>query len=148
MPLSHVMRGPYYYPVAGIFHVLGFILLVGPVVMFDLRILGFHRRMPVRQLASQLLPWSLAGFLLLVPAGLLMFTAHPDQYVGNGLFLFKLSVIVTAGINAAIFHFGVYRGVDQWNVELRAPLLARVHALLSICMWVTVVCCGRLLSVL
>lgn len=147
-PLSHVMRGPLYYPVAGIFHVLGFILLVGTVVMFDLRVLGFNRRMPVRQLASQLLPWSAGGVLLVLPAGLLMFSAHPEQYVDNPLFLLKLSLIALAGLNAAAFHLGAYRRVDQWNVDITAPLSARLHAVLSICLWVTVVCCGRLLSVM
>ncbi|MGI4847098.1 MAG: DUF6644 family protein [Janthinobacterium lividum] len=140
------MRGPVLYPIVVIIHVLGFVLLVGAVTMFDLRVLGFTRQLPLKQLSRLLLPWSLLGFLMIAPTGLMMFIAHPDQYIDSRIFLLKLTLIAIAGLNAAMFHVGVFQSVASWNVEVEAPLQAKVHAVLSILVWVAVICCGRLLS--
>ena len=56
-------------------HTLGFILLVGSVFFFDLRVLGIARRIPVRALARLLLPWSWAALIVILPQ-LLLALAH------------------------------------------------------------------------
>jgi hypothetical protein len=145
-PLSETMRSSLWlYPVVEIVHILGFAVLVGSVAMFDLRLLGCGRMLPVRALAGYLLPWSLGSLLLIVPAGLLMFSAQPQDFLANRVFWLKLGLIALAGVNAAAFHLGAYRSVDGWDVQ-RAPVLARLHAALSLLLWVAVICCGRLLA--
>jgi hypothetical protein len=134
------------YPVVEIFHIFGFVVLVGSVAMFDFRVLGWSRFLPVQALGRHLLPWSAASLLLIVPAGLLMFSAHPRDFVDNRVFLLKLALIATAGINALLFHLGVYRSVATWNTTLPAPLLARFHAAASLFIWMVVIGCGRLLA--
>ena len=145
--LSQLMRSdPWLYPSVEIVHIFGFAVLVGGVTLFDLRVLGFARAIPVQQLGQHLLPWSLASLALVVPAGLMMFSADPQSLVNNRVFLLKLALIVTAGINALLFHVGVYRTVVKWNMGAAAPPLARAQALLSILLWVAIVSCGRLLA--
>lgn len=134
------------YPVVEIVHILGFILLVGSIAMLDVRLLGWGRALPVRALCRMLVPWSLAGAVLVVPAGLMMFSARPDDFVNNPVFQLKLLLIVVAGINAGLFHFGVYRSAAQWDAGTRAPLPARLHAMASLALWVATVSCGRLLA--
>jgi hypothetical protein len=92
------------------------------------------------------LTWSIAALLLVVPAGLMMFSAHPHDFASNGVFILKLCLIAAAGINAALFHVGVYRSVDRWNTAVAAPGIAKIQALFSIALWVTVILCGRLLA--
>jgi len=46
---------------------------------FDLRLLGLARSVPVTALASHLLTWARAGFAVVVPTGLMMFTAHATE---------------------------------------------------------------------
>jgi hypothetical protein len=146
-PLSQAMRGdPWLYPIVEIVHIFGFAILVGGVTLFDLRVLGFARTIPVALLARHLLSWSLASLALVVPAGVLMFSADPQGLLHNQVFLLKLALIATAGLNALLFHVGVYRGVARWNVAAPAPLAARVQALLSLLLWVGIICCGRLLA--
>lgn len=145
--LSQRMRGdPWLYPSVEIIHILGFVVLVGGVTLFDLRVLGFARAIPVRQLGQHLLPWSLASLALVVPAGIMMFSADPQSLVNNRVFLLKLTLIVAAGLNALLFHVGVYRTVAGWNTGVAAPPLARAQALLSILLWIAIICCGRLLA--
>ncbi|MFU2325831.1 DUF6644 family protein [Pseudomonas sp. NFX98] len=145
--LGAAMRGDLWlYPLVEVVHILGFAILVGSVVMFDLRVLGVSRTIQVTALARHLLPWSVAALLLIVPAGLMMFSAHPHDFASNDIFILKLSLIATAGLNAVLFHVGVYRSVTSWNTDAPAPGVAKLQALVSIVIWVSVILCGRLLA--
>ena len=69
-PLSQAMRGSLWlYPVVETVHIAGFAVLVGAVALFDLRVLGCARTLPVRALGRHLLRWALASLLLVLPAG-------------------------------------------------------------------------------
>jgi hypothetical protein len=145
--LAQAMRGSLWmYPIVEILHIVGFVILVGAVVMFDLRVLGFSKKLPVQAAGRHLLSWSVAGLLLIIPAGLMMFSAHPHDFAENKVFLLKLSLIGLAALNAALFHVGVYRTVADWNTGVDAPPLAKMQALLSIALWLSVISCGRLLA--
>lgn len=144
--LARAMRGSLWlYPIVEIVHIVGIVLLVGSVAMFDLRVLGFARTLPLRALGQHLLPWSVAGLGLVVPAGLMMFSAHPHDFAGNQVFQLKLSLVAVAGLNALLFHQGIYRTVEAWD-RGRAPALARTHAAASLAIWIAVISCGRLLA--
>ena len=144
--LARAMRGSLWmYPIVEIVHIVGIVLLVGSVAMFDLRVLGFARWLPLRALGQHLLPWSVAGIAVVVPAGLMMFSAHPHDFAGNKVFQLKLSLVAVAGLNALLFHQGIYRTVEAWD-RGPAPALARTHALASLVIWIAVISCGRLLA--
>ncbi len=146
-PLSQAMRfSLWLYPIIEIVHIVGFVMLVGAVAMFDLRVLGFARSLPVRALGRHLLRWSIAALVLVVPAGLMMFSAHPHEFVDNPVFQLKLMLIAAAGLNALLFHAGVYRSVATWDSQVSAPVLARGQALGSLAIWIAVISCGRLLA--
>ena len=146
-PVGSAMRSDLWlYPLVEVVHIIGFAVLVGSVVMFDLRVLGLSREIAVTALARHLLRFALAALLLIVPAGLMMFSAHPHDFASNDVFLLKLSLIALAGINAALFHVGVYRSVNRWNTGVAAPAIAKIQAVLSIGLWLCVVLCGRLLA--
>jgi hypothetical protein len=146
-PLSATMRtDPWLYPLIEIVHIAAFAVLVGSVVLFDLRVLGFARALPVAALGRHLLRWALASVVLVVPAGLLLFSAHPVELANNRVFQLKLALIALAGLNALAFHLLPYRSVAAWEGERRAPPLARVGAALSILLWLGVISCGRLLA--
>jgi hypothetical protein len=118
-------------------------VLVGAAAMFDLRLLGFGRTLPVQALARHLLPWSWFGLLLIVPSGLLMFSTQPEL-LDNDVFVLKLALIAAAGVNALVFHAGPWRGAADWSAG--APAWARLHAALSLLLWIAVIACGRLLA--
>lgn len=147
LPIARAMREwLWLYPAVEIAHILGFIVLVGSVVMFDLRVLGLSRRIPVRALARHLLPWSWGALLVIVPTGLAMFSAHAADFLGNRAFQLKMALLLAAGMNAAWFHTGPYQTVKDWDVDLPAPLAARASVVFSLLAWIGVVSCGRLLA--
>jgi hypothetical protein len=146
-PLAAAMRGDLWlYPIVEIFHIVGFVVLVGSVVMFDLRVLGLSPAVSTRALARHLLRWAVAALLLIVPTGLMMFSAHASEFVDNRAFLIKLTLIVLALANAAAFHTGAFRTVEQWDVNASAPVMAKAHAMFSLVLWLLVIACGRLIA--
>ncbi|HEX5091715.1 MAG TPA: hypothetical protein VFV84_03395 [Burkholderiales bacterium] len=129
-------------PTAFAMHLAGVALLLGTISVVDLRLLGLWRRMPVRRLTARLLPWTAASFLLIVPAGLLMFLAHADVLIDSGVFALKMGLILAAGVNAAVFHTGAYRGAAAWDVDRMPPPVARLAGGLSLALWLSVVACA------
>lgn len=147
LPLAVAMRHDLWlYPIVEIVHITGFVTLVGSIIVLDLRLLGLSRELPVRALARHVLPWSVGALLLIVPSGLLMFIAHAGDLIGNTAFIVKMSLLFCAGINAAAFHAGVFRGAAAWDSGVTAPAAVRLHALVSLIIWVGVLACGRLLA--
>ncbi len=136
------------YPLVETVHIVGFSILVGAVVMFDLRILGVSKRISVRLLARHLLPWSIGALLLIVPSGTLMFASEATDLVDNQAFVVKMLLLMLAGTNAAAFHLGSFRSAELWDQNMPAPAGANLHALASMLIWVGVIACGRLIAYL
>jgi hypothetical protein len=134
------------YPAIQTVHIFGFAILVGAVVLFDVRVLGISKRIPVRLLARHLLPWSLAALLLILPTGVLMFASDAVDLVSNRAFVVKMLLLMLAGANAAAFHLGAFRNAEQWDQDTAAPLGAKLHAAASILIWAGVITCGRMIA--
>jgi len=134
------------YPLVEIFHIVGFVLLVGSIAVLDLRLLGLSKTLPVRALAAHVLPWSTGALLLIVPSGLLMFITHAGDFVSNPAFITKMALLMAAGLNAALFHAGVFRGAASWDANAAVPAAAKIHAALSLLLWIAILACGRLLA--
>ena len=136
------------FPVVETVHIVGFAILVGAIIAFDLRILGVSKRISVRLLARHLLPWSLAALLLIIPTGVMMFASEASDLVGNRAFVTKMLLLMLAGANAAAFHLGSFRDAELWDQNTSSPPGAKLHALASILIWVGVITCGRFIAYL
>lgn len=146
-PLAVAMRHDLWlYPIVEIFHISGFVVLVGSIVVLDMRLLGLSRSLSVRGLARHVLPWAIGALIVIVPTGLLMFMAHASDLVGNRAFQIKLGLILLAGLNAALFHTGAFRGYAQWDGAVAPPTAVKAHAVASLAIWAGVIACGRLLA--
>ena len=134
------------YPIVEIVHIVGFVVLVGAAFMFDLRLLGLGRGIPVSALADHLLRWARWALVLVIPTGSLMFVAHATEMSANPAFQLKLVLIAAAFLNAGIFHRWPFSAVGDWDTEIAAPVPARLAGVLSLVLWVSVLACGRLLA--
>jgi hypothetical protein len=138
------------YPSVEIVHIVGIALLFGSIAVLDLRLLGFSRSLSVKRLAAHVLPWTAASFLLIIPSGLAMFTAHATEFIQSDIFVLKMLLIMAAGLNAALFHTVTFRTADVWDAEemrrLPPPPSARLAGALSMLLWIAVIACGRLLA--
>ena len=78
------------------FHFIGLSLLVGGILIIDLRLLGFIRKIPMRA-ALAFLPFVIVGFLINLATGIVFFSADPMMYWPNPAFKLKMFLILLAG---------------------------------------------------
>jgi hypothetical protein len=134
------------YPIVEIAHIIGFVVLVGAAFLFDLRLLGVSRVLPVTHLGRHLLRWSRVSLLVVVPTGFLMFMTNATKMAGNPVFRIKLILIVFAGINALVFRLWISSSVEYWDVHESSPPAAKLSAVFSLAVWSAVISCGRLIA--
>ncbi len=137
----------YMYPLVESVHVLTLCVFVGMSVMLDLRLLGLAlRRVPVAEVTDRLVPWMVAGFVVMLVTGVLLFYAIPIRSYQNVFFRIKLIALVLAGANAWVFHSGVHRSVAEWGLGRTPPRKARLAGALSLFLWGVIIVCGRMIA--
>jgi hypothetical protein len=128
-------------------HVLTLCVFVGLAVMLDMRLLGVTmRRVPVSEVARRLLPWTVAGFVVMVGSGVLLFYAIPVRSYQSVFFRFKMAMLILAGLNVWVFHSGIYRRLADWDLDPVPPRAARIAATLSLILWASIVLSGRMIA--
>jgi hypothetical protein len=144
--LGHAIRESLWiYPLANVLHVLAIALLLGSIVVFDLRVLGFGKGIATDRLAQLALPVAIGALCVVAPTGFALFTAEAPAYLRNPVFLIKMGLIVLALINIVVFHRGTFRTVKEWNMT-GAPPAARLAAGTSLALWLCVVVAGRFIA--
>lgn len=126
-------------------HLFCVAIVIGTVVAFDLRLLGFWRWLPVRDLHRVLIPLSMLFIIPAAASGALLYAFHADTLVGNGAFVLKMLALFGAAINAMIFATGPWQSVNNWDAQ-KTPLGAQVCALISIGLLMLISACGVLLA--
>jgi uncharacterized protein DUF6644 len=144
-PLSVAIRESIWvYPILNVLHCVGILLVAGTIVVVDLRLLGLGlRRAPVSSVVRQVLPWTLTGFGFMALTGSMLAWSEPVRLYRSLFFPWKLVFIAMAGLNALLFHLGVYRGVGAWDSALLTPVRARIAGAVSIVCWICVIAAGR-----
>lgn len=126
---------PWAYPMLEVVHLIGVALILGNLVLLELRVFGWASALPIEPLARLSLGLVGIGFGLAVVTGLLMFGTQPGELLVNRVFTAKMALIMLAGCNAGWFH-------ARRSLQLQ-DTTARVSLLLSSLIWVLVITCGR-----
>jgi hypothetical protein len=137
----------YMWPFTESLHVLTLAWFVGTTIVLDLRLLGVgFARVPASAIIDRLLPWTRAGFAVMIATGLMLFYATPVQYYHSIFFRVKMILLVAAGLNVFVFHTRTLRTVAAWEGDATPPRAARVAALVSLVAWAGVVVTGRMIA--
>lgn len=124
-------------------HVLAAVLVLGTVLIADLRLLGLaDSRRAFSRVGTETLRLTWVAFGLAVVTGSLMFTTSAHTYFGNAAFQLKALALLAAGLNMALFQLLTARGIAAWDVG-KPPRAARVAGILSLLLWAAVVLLGR-----
>lgn len=135
------------YPAVEVLHILGFVLLVGSILGFDLRLLGFSLRLPAAPFARHAVPLAVLGFCVAAPTGFLLFSTEATSIAVNPAFQVKLACIAIGLANAGLFHLGPWRSMELWGVT-HVPAVARIGAAVSLLAWCGAIIGGRLIAYL
>jgi hypothetical protein len=123
------------YPALEMVHISGIALLLGNLVLLELRVFGLGASLPVKELARLSLGIALTGFAIAAASGLLMFASQPAELLANRAFTLKMLLLLAAGCNAAWFH--------RRGSLARLDALARGQMVISTVIWLAVLACGR-----
>src|SRR5207237_7194668 len=93
------------FPLIESVHVVSICLVVGSILVIDLRLLGLASlNRPVGRITRAILPLTWSAFAVATASGLLLFISNATKYLENGYFVAKISLICAAGLNMAVFH--------------------------------------------
>ncbi|MEO8021041.1 hypothetical protein [Polaromonas sp.] len=128
------------YPALEMVHIGGIALLLGNLVLLELRVFGWGAALPVKELARLSLGLALTGFSIAAASGLLMFASQPAELLANRAFTLKMLLLLAAACNAAWFH-------GRGSLA-KLDVFARVQMMASTLIWLAVLACGRWIAYL
>ena len=129
------------FPTTEIFHFIGLCLLIGSLLIVDVRLLGVSREVPM-QAVYRFLPIAVLGFTINFLTGILFFFNDPFRYYPNIAFRIKLVLILLAGINALYFMITAHR---HPQLASNGDYRLKAVATLSLLLWFSVIVCGRMI---
>jgi hypothetical protein len=128
------------FPVVQSLHFIGFALLIGTIVIVDMRLLGLVMlRQTPAELAADLAPWTVAGIAVMLTTGPLMFSADAPNYYFNPSLRFKMVFLIVA----LLFHFTLHGRAVRPDVS---PIAAKLAAVTSLLLWTMVMAGGRMIA--
>jgi hypothetical protein len=142
-----IVYNTWVWPAAETLHFIGLALVIGTVGFFDLRLLGLFRRVPVG-VAHELMPFALGGFAVNALTGVIFLIGHPEQYVHNVAWWWKVASLVLAGLNAVLFEASVSSHTLSLEPGADTSPGAKAIGLVSIVAWFGVLFWGRMLPFL
>ena len=140
-----IMTSKWGWPICESLHFVGLSLLIGTVGMFDMRLLGFAKRIPISAL-HRLIPWGIGGYTLNIITGSMFLVSAPDQYLYNPAFHLKMLFMAVAGLNVLTFYSAVFRKVNVLGAGADAPLAAKWIGGASLFLWTGIIIFGRMLT--
>lgn len=133
------------WPLCESLHFMGLSLLVGITGFFDLRLMGFFKRVSIAAVRD-LMPYALVGFAINIVTGLVFLTGLPEQYARNPVWWYKVGFLMLAGLNALVYETRLSARVLALDPEGDTPRAAKVIGLVSLISWFAVLYCGRMLA--
>jgi len=125
-------------------HLLGLALLGGAVLILNLRLLGLRlQRRPLHEVARELSPLFRTGLATMLLSGVLLVCDGPLRYYGNAAFRIKMALLAAA----IAFSFTLHRRIVRSEAS-RITGGARIAAVLSLTLWLSVGLAGRAIGFL
>ncbi len=138
-------QSPWLWPLSETLHFIGLALLLGVAGMFDLRLLGFFKRVPVKAFKDAM-PWAVVGLGINFVTGLVFFIGSTYQYVSNWAWWVKVTFIVIAGLNVLLFETTLGERADTIGPGEDTPMSLKVVGAVSLISWLSVLYFGRMLA--
>jgi len=141
--VSMIMTGTkFMWPTCETLHFVGLSLLMGVVLLVDLRMMGLMKSISFPVL-HRMLPWGILGFGINVLTGMAFFIGQPAQYFNSAPFQWKIALVLVAGANA--LYFTMFDEVWVLSPGDEAPMQAKVAAGSAVILWVAIMWCGNML---
>jgi hypothetical protein len=141
---SWVAQSTYAFALIETLHIIALAVLLGTMVVVDVRLLGVNSRWHApAELARELAPWTVVSLVLMFATGISMFLSEATRLSRNAPFYYKIVFLILA----VVLHFAVY-----WKVTSAQhgefSLSWKLVASLSLTSWFLVALAGRAIAFL
>jgi len=138
------MRGELWgWPLALTVHALGTALVIGFIVIIDLRLLGLFEAIPYTSL-NRLFPVLWVALVLQFLSGFTLWMTKPTQYVTDGAFVLKVSLVVVGTILTLYFYATIKREAASWEAAGAVSSRGVKFVAATLLVWCSVLIAGRL----
>lgn len=127
------------YPIVLAAHGIGMMTVMGVVIAFNMRVLGFANNISISSF-DRLFMIGWAGFTLNLISGLLLLIGAFSSFITQGAFLLKIALIVVGGILMKVLMNGIRSGRD--------PKLNTLISIACLASWSGAIITGRLMAYL
>jgi hypothetical protein len=147
--LGHAMResGVWTYGVVNLVHILGVASLFGAVLVLDLRLLGFWRKVALPSISEPTVRVASIGFVIAASSGVCLLATKATDYIGNPFLYIKFPAIGLGLLNVAALNT-----LPAWKQHKTRELSARERSKLavmggiSLFCWLTAITAGRMIG--
>lgn len=133
------------WPIIEVCHYVGLSLLFGTVGLYDLRVIGLAKSMPLAPL-HRLIPLGVLGLVINLVTGTMFFVNQPELYVYNPAFQVKVAAMAIAFANIIVFYAFLARRTNHLGPGDDASGPAKIAAAVSFLAWTTVLAGGRFIG--
>ena len=134
------------YPAANVGHILTLTVFAASVAMMDARLLGAFGATQPHAFLRAVRPVAIGALTLMLATGSVMFAAEAPHIAVNAVFQTKLALIALACVNALVFEVFSASEVRVLPAGASMPGGVRVHAVVSLLLWLAVAASGRLIA--
>jgi uncharacterized membrane protein len=147
-PLGIFMaESPWAFPTFETIHVFAIVTVFGTIAVMDMRMIGLASKgRPLTAVSKDTLTLTWTAFVVAAITGSLLFTGKATYYMVNPWFLGKMALMGLAGVNMIAFHLIPWKNVRNFDVATVIPGGVRRAGILSLLLWIGVICCGRMIG--
>ncbi len=129
------------------FHSLGLAMIVGALMVIDLRLLGVARGISAKALPRFVnIGWW--GFWINAISGVAVFFSEAEKMYYDNTFRWKLFLILIGVISTYIMNNKVLKPAAAGNAAKLHSGSAKLQAIVSLCIWLAVIIVGRMIAYL
>jgi hypothetical protein len=135
------------WPIALTIHAFGVAIVIGFMAIIGLRLMGLFRTIPYSSL-KYLIPFIWIAVFFQVISGFTLWMTKPAQYLADGMFEVKFTLVIIASIVMAYFHGTIRREAAGWDASGKVSPRGIKLVSASCLLWAAVVIGGRLTAYL
>lgn len=135
------------WPLALTIHAFGTATIVGFMFIVGLRLLGLFQSIPYTAL-NKLIPYVWVAFVCQVLSGFTLWMTKPAQYLADGMFEVKFTLVVISAIVTYYFQKTLRRESATWEAQGTVSSRGVKFAAVTAILWAAVTIGGRLTAYL
>lgn len=145
--MTYIRESGLTYPIIMSTHLTCIAIFGGLIVITDLRLLGAaFQHKSIADVVNGLRWWKRIGFCIMVAMGIMLAGSKATEYYINPYFWAKMSFLALVAVHAIIFRPMVYNHPEKLDESPLIPTRAKVAGALSLVIWTSVLCAGRLIG--